>query len=53
LLTGERIWFDPAPHITDRKTLDVTIDPVRPSATSSDTSLLPRSAGQSRRRVAL
>jgi hypothetical protein len=29
-LTCERIWFDPAPHIADRKTLDVDIDPVAP-----------------------
>jgi hypothetical protein len=35
LLTSKPIWFDPAPHIADRKTLDVDIDPVRPSVTSS------------------
>jgi hypothetical protein len=33
VLTSERIWFDPAPHIADSKTLDVNIDPVRPNVT--------------------
>ena len=45
VLASERIWFDPTPHLENRKTLDVYIDPVRPERYLVDISFLPRLAG--------
>ena len=44
VLTSEAIWFDPTPHLENRKTLDVFVDPARPERYLVDISFLPRLA---------
>ena len=44
VLTSEPIWFDPTPHLENRKTLDVYVDPTRPERYLVDISFLPRLA---------
>ena len=45
VLTSDPIWFDPTPHLENRKTLDVYVDPTRPERYLVDISFLPRLAG--------
>ncbi len=44
VLTSDPIWFDPTPHLENRKTLDVFVDPARPERYLVDISFLPRLA---------
>jgi hypothetical protein len=44
VLTSDPIWFDPTPHLENRKTLDVYVDPMRPERYLVDISFLPRLA---------
>jgi Protein of unknown function (DUF3592) len=44
VLTSDPIWFDPTPHLENRKTLDVYVDPGRPERYLVDISFLPRLA---------
>jgi hypothetical protein len=45
VLISDPIWFDPTPHLENRKTLDVYVDPTRPERYLVDISFLPRLAG--------
>jgi hypothetical protein len=45
VLTSDPICFDPTPHLENRKTLDVYVDPMRPERYLVDISFLPRLAG--------
>jgi hypothetical protein len=43
VLQSQHIWFDPEPYLTDRKTIDVYLDPEDPDRYVVDTSFLPES----------
>ncbi len=44
VLHSEYVWFDPAPYLVGRDTLDVYLDPKRPERYLVDLSFLPRRA---------